>query len=280
MTVVLQDGKSVQGTLATTGGKVEVAARDATVSVPPAEVVSIRDPGEQKAYERLLKPGWLELWAGAGTLGLAGTTGNAKALTFTTGVNAARVTNTDKTSIYFNSIKASALVNGQNSGTAQAVRGGLGYDHNVSPRLFVNSFNDWENDRFQNLDLRFVLGGGIGFHAVKNERSVLDLLGGVDYNHSKFSTPLTRNSAEAYWGDGYTYKLRASTALVQSFRMFNGLTDSGTYRVNFDAGASTKLAKWLNWNVSLSERYLNHPAPGRLRNDLLYTTGLGITFAR
>ncbi len=280
VTVVLQDGKSVEGTLATAGGKVDVAAKDATLSVAPAEVATIRDADEQKAYERLLKPGWRDLWAGAGTLGFAGTTGNAKALTFTTGVNAARVTNTDKTSIYFNSIKASALVNGKNSDTAQAIRGGLGYDHNVGRRLFVNTFNDWENDKFQNLDLRFVLGGGIGFHALKNERSALDLLGGIDFDHSRFSTPLTRDSAEAYWGDGYTYKLNASTALVQSFRMFNGLTDSGTYRVNFDVGASTKLARWLNWNVSLSDRYLNHPAPGRLTNDLLYTTGLGITFAK
>ena len=105
-------------------------------------------------------------------------------------------------------------------------------------------------------------------------------MGGLDFNHSSFSTPLTRNSAEVYWGDEYTYKMNASTSLIQSFRMFNDLTNTGTYRVNFDAGASTKLAKWLNWNVSLSDRYLNHPAPGRKTNDLLYTTGLGITFAR
>ena len=221
-----------------------------------------------------------DLWAGAVSVGFAGTSGNARTLTFTTGVNAARVTNTDKTSVYFNAIKASALVSGKSADTAEAVRGGLGYNRNLRPRLFVNAFNDWEYDKFQNLDLRFVIGGGLGFHAVKNERSVLDLLGGLDFNHSSFSTPLTRNSAEVYWGDEYTYKMNAATSLIQSFRMFNDLTNTGTYRVNFDAGASTKLAKWLNWNVSLSDRYLNHPAPGRKTNDLLYTTGLGIVFAR
>jgi putative salt-induced outer membrane protein len=201
-------------------------------------------------------------------------------LTFTTGINAARVTNTDKASIYFSAIKASALVNGKNSDTAHAVRGGFGYDHNINPRLFANVFNDYEYDRFQNLDLRFVLGGGLGFHAVKTERSRLDLLAGIDFNHSKFSTPLTRNSAEFFWGDDYSLKLTGATSLVQSFRMFNDLTNTGTYRVNFDVGASTKLSKWLNWNVSLIDRYLNHPAPGRKTNDFLYTTGLGITFAR
>ena len=280
VTVVLQDGKTVQSQVVTRAGRVEVNNNGVPISVPPAEITTIRGPAEQKAYERLLNPGWGQLWAGSGTIGFAGTSGNAKTLTFTTGLTAARVTNTDKISIYFNTIKASALINGKSADTAQAIRGGLGYDHNLSPRMFVNVFNDWEYDKFQNLDLRFVVGGGLGFHAFKRERSVLDLLGGVDFNHSSFSTPLVRNSAEAYWGDEYTHKLSGTTSLVQSFRMFNDLTDTGSYRVNFDVGASTKIAKWLNWNLSLSDRYLNHPAPGRKTNDLLYTTGLGITFAR
>ena len=72
----------------------------------------------------------------------------------------------------------------------------------------------------------------------------------------------------------------AATSLVQSYRMFNDLTNTGTYRVNFDLGLSTKIMKWLSWNVALSDRYLSDPAPGRKTNDFLYTTGIGITFAR
>jgi putative salt-induced outer membrane protein YdiY len=278
--LVLQDGKTVQGTLATVDGKVEVVSKDATLKVAPADVATIRDAAEQQAYERLLHPGWGELWTGTGTVGFAGTSGNAKTLTFTTGVNAARLTNTDKTSVYFNIIKASALINGQSASTAQAVRGGLAYDHDVSPRLFVGLFNDYEYDRFQDLDLRFVLGGGFGFHAVKTERSRLDLMGGAAFNRSSYSTPETRKSGELYWGNEYSLKLNAATSLVQSFRMFNDLSHTGDYRMNFDVGASTKISKWLTWNVSLSDRYLNNPAPGRKTNDLLYTTGLGITFAK
>ena len=278
--VVLADGKAVQGTIAASSGKVEVATKDAKLSVAPTEVTTIRDDAEQKAYERMLKPGWGELWAGTGSIGFAGTSGNARTLTFTTGVNAARVTNKDKMSIYFNTIKASSLANGKNSDTAQAVRGGVGYDHNLNSRLFVNVFNDYEYDKFQNLDLRFVLGGGLGFHAIKTERSRFDILAGGDFNRSSFSTPATRKSAEIYWGDEYTLKLNATTSFVQSYRMFNDMTNSGDYRVNFDAGLATKLGKRLTWNLSISDRYLNHPAAGRKTNDFLYTTGLGVTFAR
>ena len=280
LNIVLSDGKTVQGTLETTNGKVEVATKDARLSLAPVEVTTIRDDAEQKAFDRLLKPGWGDLWAGTGSIGFAGTKGNAQTLTFTTGINAARVTNHDKTSLYFNTIKASALANGKNSDTAQAVRGGLGYDHNLNPRMFLNVFNDYEFDKFQNLDLRFVLGGGLGFHAFRSDRSRLDLLGGADFNRSSFSTPLTQKSAEVYWGDEYSLKLGAATSLVQTYRMFNDLTNTGSYRVNFDVGLSTKLAKRLSWNLSLSDRYLNQPAAGRKGNDFLYTTGLGITFAK
>lgn len=278
--VVLPNSKTVQGTIVTTNGKLEVTTKDTKLSLALAEITTIRNDDEEKAYERLLKPTWAQLWAGAGTLGLAGTAGNAETMTFTAGITAARVTNTDKISLYFNTIKASALTNGKDTDTAQAVRGGIDYNHNLHPRVFADVFNDYEYDKFQDLNLRFALGGGLGFHAIKTERSHLDLLGGLDFNHSSFSTPLIQKTAEGYYGDDYSLKLKGATSLVQSFRMFDDVTNGGQYRVNFDTGLSTKIAKRLTWNVSLSDRYLNHPAPGRKTNDFLYTTGLGITFAK
>jgi len=278
--VVLQDGRTLQGSLTSSGGKAEVTTPQAKVNIAPADITVMRNDDEEKAYQRLLHPGWGELWAGTGTVGFAGTAGNAKTMTFTTGINADRVTNTDKTSLYFSLIKASARIFNEDRNTAEAIRGGISYGHNVNSRLFISAFNDYEYDRFQNLDLRFVIGGGIGFHAYKTERSRLDLLAGAAYNRSSFSTPFVRESAELYWGDEYSLKLSSATSLVQSYRMFNDLTNSGMYRVNFDIGLSTKLLKWLSWNVSLSDRYLSDPAPFRKHNDFLYTTGLGITFAK
>lgn len=280
LNIVLRDGRTFQGTLATTDGKVEVTTAQTRVTVALAEIATIRNADEQKAYERLLHPGLGELWTGTGTIGFSGTAGNSRTLTYTTGLTADRVTKTDHISLYFNAIKASALIDGKNTDTAQAVRGGISYGHNVNPRLFVSVFNNDEYDQFQDLDLRFTVGGGLGFHALKAKRSSLDLVAGGDYSRSRFSTPLTQDSAEFYWGDEYTLKLLGATSLTQSYKMFNDLTQTGVYRVNFDIGLGTKILKWLSWNVSLSDRYLSNPVPGRKTNDFLYTTGIGITFAR
>jgi putative salt-induced outer membrane protein YdiY len=276
LTVVLPGGESVQGRIATRDGKVEVEQR----SAPLAEVAAIRNAAAQRAYERLLDPGLRDLWAGFFDLGFSFTRGNARTATLTNTFNASRATNTDKTTVYFNQVYARATVDGRTAATARAVRGGWGYNRNASRRLFVNAFNDYEYDRFQNLDLRFVLGGGLGYNVVKNERTRFDLLGGAAYNREKFGTGLVRNSAEAYWGDQLSFRVNSATSLTQSFRMFHNLSNSGEYRINFDLGAVTQLTQWMGFQVSVSDRYLSNPLPGRLKNDILFTTGFRLKFAR
>ena len=78
--VVLSDGRTLRGTLTTAGGKVEVVADNTRASVAPGDITVLRDADEQKAYERLLRPGWGDLWAGSASLGFAGTIGNARTL--------------------------------------------------------------------------------------------------------------------------------------------------------------------------------------------------------
>ena len=197
------------------------------------------------------------------------------------GVNAARATNTDLTKLYFNAIKASAKVGGVNSDTAQAIHAGWAYNHNVSPKLFAGVFNDYDYDNFQNLNLRFTVGGVFGYHLHKSARSQLDVLGGFDYNRASYFAPNNTTSfAEFVVGDDYSLKINGNTSLVQSMRFFDSLSDTSAYRANFDLGANTKISKWLTWNVTLSDRYVAVPNPGRKTNDLLYSTGLGITFSR
>ncbi|MBI4904448.1 MAG: DUF481 domain-containing protein [Acidobacteria bacterium] len=285
VTVVTADGKSVEGTLATSGEAVQVVAGGQTQSLPPSEISAIRNADEQKAYLRMLKPRLVDLWTVTGNLGLAATAGNAKTSSFTLPINAARMSRSDKTTIYFNLIRATAMVNNVSATTAQAVRGGWAYSRNLHPRLFWNFFNDYEYDRFQNLDLRVVAGSGLGYGVWKGERGRLDLVGGANWNRESFDPvrpllPFIRNSAELFWGDDWAYKLSGRANVTQSYRMFNNLSKTGEYRQNFDFGLNTKLTKWLTWNAALSDRFLSNPAPGRKKNDVLFSTGFGFTFAR
>ena len=285
ITVTLAGGRVVKAKIETQGDRIQVAAPDVPQAVDPKDVVTLRNDAEEKAYQKYLHPRLLDLWTVTGSLNLAGTKGNAETSTLTTPINFVRASNTTRTTAYFNSISSSAKINGVESSTAKAVRGGWAYDRDLAKKIFANAFNDYEYDKFQSLDLRVVIGGGLGYHIWSHDASHLSVVGGGDWNRAAFggtatSPAFTRNSAEAFWGDDFNYKLSARTSFVQTFRMFDNLSDTGQYRMNADAGATTQLTKWLTWNISLSDRYLSNPAPGFKKNDFLYSTGLGFSWSR
>jgi hypothetical protein len=281
VTVVLPDGRSVLGKVDTADGKLRVTSPASTESAMLGEVSAIRDGAEQRSFERLQHPGLLDLWQGHADAGVSIASGNSQSTNSAVSVVVARETRSDKTGIYFTQIYArgeDAL--GISATTADAIRGGWAYNRKVGARMFLNLLNDYEYDGFQDLDLRFVVGGGAGYTALRRERLQLDLVGGADYNREQYGAPLTRKSAEMYWGNNLVYKLAKVTSLTQSFRMFNNLTDTGEYRMNFDMGTSTQLLKWLGFHVTASDRYQSNPLAGHKTNDLLLTTGVRISFAR
>ena len=282
--VELPGDKTVRATLVTRGEQIQVKGTDESETVAPGMIGAIRNDEEQSAYEKLLNPGLLDLWTVDGSLGIAGAEGNAETLTITTPINFSRISNTTTTTAYFNSIRATATIDGVSERTANAIRGGWAHNRNLGSKMFINGFNDYEFDEFQSLDLRIVLGGGVGYHLWDGKKGKMDVVGGAAWNRETFDPDpdptFTRNSAEAYWGNNLSYELNGRTTLTQAFRMFNNLSDSGRYRMNFDLGAATAITEWLNWNVSLSDRFLSNPLPGRQSNDLLYSTGLGFSFGR
>jgi putative salt-induced outer membrane protein YdiY len=278
--VELATGEKLTGKLAGTAEQVEVAAAGATKTTPMAAVKTVRDDTEQKKFERMEHPGLLELWTGNFDFGLALARGNSRSDTLTTAFMADRSSRNDKLAVYFNQIRGTARVNGATSTIASAVRGGWKYNRNFSSRFFASAFDDYEHDRFQNLDLRIVAGGGLGVRAIKRGPAQFDVDGGIDYQRENFFTPPNRNSAEANVGDSLLYKLSKATTLTQSMRMFANLTDAGVYRLNFDIGGSTTIRKWLGWHVTASDRFVSNPVAGRQRNDLIVSTGFRLSFAR
>jgi hypothetical protein len=285
LNITLAGGKTVKANIETQGDRIQVAAPGAPQAVDPKDVITLRDDAEEKTYQKYLHPRLLDLWTITGSLNLAGTKGNSDTSTLTTPLNFVRASNTTRTTAYFNSISSSATINGVNAQTAKAIRGGWGYNRNLTKKIFLNAFNDFEYDKFQSLDLGVTVGGGAGYLIWSHGASRLSVTGGGDWNRQAFgaagaSAAFTRNSAEAFWGDDFNYKISARTSFVETFRMFNNLSDTGQYRMNADAGATTQLTKWLTWNVSLSDRYLSDPAPGFKKNDFLYSTGLGFSWAR
>lgn len=288
--ITLNDEQVVVGTVTPRGGVLEVETREAgRVRVNTGVIKSIRSSAEQAVLQaeidRLRNPRLRDFWSGTLDSGLSTTRGNSETLTFTTGMSAARTTSRDKISAYITTLFAKNSAGGVSVTTAEAARGGVRFDLNLSQRTFAFGFTDLEYDKFQRLDLRNVIGGGVGYHVLKTERTAFDVFGGAAFNQEFFAEdparPLldvTRRSAELLVGEELSHKVSSSTALRQRFVLYPNLSESGEFRLGFDAGVVTQLAKWLGWQITVSNRYLSNPLPGIKKNDLLLTTGVRVLF--
>jgi putative salt-induced outer membrane protein YdiY len=277
--VTSKDGRVLVGTVTTTEGVIEVQTSAAgKVALAKDSIQLIRSKEEQAAYEAELTRQHQAVWSGSADAGLSATRGNADTLVISFGSQVARTTQRDKLSLYAASLFARNSTTGVSITTAEAIRGGARYDRNLGGRLFGFVLTDLERDKFQQLDLRLVLGGGLGIHARRTERMRLDLFTGGSYNREKFSTGLTRNSGEALVGEELSYKLSESTSLTQRAVLYPNLSELGEYRFAFDLTGVTRLTRQLGLQATVSDRFQSNPLPGVKKNDLLLTTGVRVTF--
>lgn len=276
-----KEGQTVQGTVKTEDGKLAVQTTDkGQVAVAKDSVSLIRSQSEQSAYEQTLHPDWFHSWAGGANVSFALTRGNSETKNLALAFTADRKTLRDHLGLYANSVYATndapAAVP---SLTAKALQAGARYDHNISSKIFAFVAGDFQTDELQELDLRSVFSGGLGYHLIKSERTTLDLLGGGNYTREKYTT-FSRNVAGLTLGEELATKLGAGTSLTQKLYFYPDLSETGEYRANFNFGTVTKINSWLGWQNAFGDIYVTNPPPGTRQNDILLTTGLNFSFKR
>lgn len=288
------DKKTVVGPVSENDGKLEVATKSGPVEVPPGSVVLIRSDEEQAAYEKSLHPGLLHGWNGGVNVGFSFARGNSQTSNLALALNAVHPTLNDKTTIYLSSIYTNNDL-AIPTEVANLIQSGIRYDHNLNPRLFAFVSADFISNALQNLDLRGLYGGGLGWHAIKSDNTMLDLSGGLDYTHETYSngalvTPVT--TPAAYISYGVTHRFMAltfeedfmhkfgegSTVLTEKLNFLPDLSDTGQYQGAFLLGTVTKLGKWLGWQNQFSDIYVSNPPIGTKKNDVILTTGLNLSF--
>ena len=254
------------------------------VTLKPGDVTVLRSPADQKAYEDTLHPGWGHEWAGTGNVSLALARGNSNTTTFGAGVTAARPTLHDKTALYFNALYST---NGNSTPTtsANADGGGISYSHNIGARAFGYGSADFYADALQDLTLRSIIGGGGGLHVIKAPKQTFDAAAGIvwtheSYSQSEFATSTVNSFPALDLSEQYMRKFGANSVLTEQFAIYPDLSNLGQYQFVLGSSFSTKVAKMLTWATTFSDNYTSFPPAGTLDNDVVLTTGLGISFAR
>ncbi len=296
--VSLKDGKTAVGPVSTTDGKIEIATKSAgTVEAAKEDVTLIRNDAEQTAYEKTLHPGLKQGWTGGANVGFSVARGNSQTENLAVAFNAARPTLKDKITLYASSIDTKNDLATPTT-VANLEQGGFRFDRNLNPRLFAFGAADFMSNALQFLDLRAVYSGGFGLHVIKSDATTLDFLGGLNYTHETYSngtevppTPpataptgiftsygRTNRFAALTLGQELSQKLGKSTVVTQNLYFYPNLQQTGEYRGTFNFGTVTKISKWLGWQNQFGDIYVSNPPEGAKKNDVIFTTGLNVSF--
>lgn len=283
--VGLSGGQMIVGPVTTRDGEVRIATKSAgTVSTRLDSIRVIRSSAAQAAFEarltRLEHPRLTDLWGGYLDTGLSVTRGNSRTLNFVLSAKAVRTSPRDTITVYANSVFSNNGTIGPTVTTANAINGGVRMDLNVNEKTFLFGFTDFQHDEFQQLDLRNVLGGGFGYHVMKNEATTFDVYGGGGYDQAFYSTPLTIRSGVANVGQSFTHSVSKRTSFSERFDLYPNLSETGQYRFLLNTSATTALNSWLGWQVTFNDNYVSNPPPLIKNNDMLFSTGLRFTFGK
>jgi hypothetical protein len=290
--VGLKSGETVVGPVTASSGKVEVSTKTAgNVEAAKENVVVMRNDAEQTAWDKSQHPGLLEGWNVETLLGFGLTGGNSETKNLSLAFNGVRTGAHDKLTLYEASVYATnGLPDANPPVTANANKGGARYDRDITPRLFGFVNADFFTDALQDLNLRYVVGGGLGWHAIKRDNTTLDILGGINYTNENytqiapipvppgFQHRLIRKFAAGMIGDELMHKISKSTVITQKAYFFENFQSTSDYRATFDFGTVTKINKWLGWQNAFGDVYVTNPPPGKKKNDIIFTTGLHIAF--
>jgi len=281
--LTLESGEQVVGAITTEGEELTIKKKDATEMALNLEALkAVRNDDAQAKWEReqqrLHSPGWLDFWRGSTDLGLAMARGNSRTTTISSRAEVIRETGFDKITLTYSQLYSTQSTTEPFGKTANKVYGGAKYGRDISRDLFLFGTAAFTSDEFQNLDLRTVLGGGLGWHMVKNDITTLDFGSGANWNREAFDTPLTRNSIELNLSETSSHSLRQRLKLYQSLIVFPNLSENRAYRVTFEGGLDVAISNMFALKLGMRDDYLSNPVLGNRKNDLIFTTGVKFTF--
>ncbi|MEZ5344848.1 MAG: DUF481 domain-containing protein [Pyrinomonadaceae bacterium] len=285
LTVTLNDGNVVKGKIQSKEDEILIDTADAeSVTIKKDAVKIVRTPEEQKKFEeaqkRLKESRFTDFWSGTVDVGFSLTSGNSDTRTLTAALRGTRETAGKKISVYANALQIKDTSNDLVRTKAQSIWAGARYDVDLNRKWFAFGSGDFEYNKPQKLDLRAVLGGGFGYHAVKNDRITLDLTSGVTNNYENFSTGVNRNSAEVLVGQELKFRLNSRARLTERAIFYPNISRFGEARALLDASLQTDINNWLGWHLTVANRFNSRPIDLTEKNDFILSTGLRFSFGK
>lgn len=213
-------------------------------------------------------------WRGSVGASLSSSSGNNESTSATLNADAVRQRDRDKLLASVLSLYSRSETDGVEELTASRFLAKTRYDRDFSQRTYGFVGYDLEKDKLADLRWRHSPSIGGGLHLVETETFTFDVFGGYSHNREELYTGAKRDFDEGLLGEETTHKLSEDTSLRQRLVVYPNLTESGEYRLVFDASLLSPLVGSWNLTLNYSARYQSNPPPGVQKNDTLVFAGL------
>lgn len=246
----------------------EVAAMQERHEAERAELEEKAVAAEEKADE---------VWSGRVKFGFAGADGNTDEVKLDGKAVAERKTDFDRLKLSLQGRYEKT----EGEETKNETMGQARLERDINDRLFAFGALALEHDKFEDVDLRTNVTGGLGYFLIKKDTHELKPRLGVGYEVTAYgSDPTTK---EVVLSAGYDYrvdmfeKLRFTHALTY-LPVFDDIAED--YRIDSDAEIAYPIDGGELWNVELGLRnqYDAMPAAGVKKLDSYYSLGLARKF--
>jgi putative salt-induced outer membrane protein YdiY len=213
-------------------------------------------------------------WHGNFLAGGSLQTGNTERLAYSIGFNANRRFKDDRFEFKFlhNYAEEDDTISARNT------YGSMKFDHFYSAKWYGYVVVEMLNDRFKDLNLRTIVGPGVGYQVWDDAVKALRFEGGISY----FSEDLREQSDVQYFtarlASSLVYHFTDKLVFTDDLTVFPSLEETGDYTLRNEMAISTSLGG--SWKLKLSNIFEqnNNPPPGIEETDLTWLLALGYGF--
>ncbi len=174
-----------------------------------------------------------------------------------------------------------------NEVTARNARGTIKYDFFVTKRLYLFASALFENDKFQDLNLRTALSAGPGYQFIEVGQFEPEWLKelqlyaevGISYFDEDFKNTEDQQYVSARWSVKIDWAIYPGRIVLFHYHEgYPSLERASDFYITTEQGVRLSIIKNFFAALQINYRYDNTPPPGRERSDTTYLISLGYNF--
>ncbi len=152
------------------------------------------------------------------------------------------------------------------------------YDYTIRDQTFWFAAARFDHDAVNDLDLRTIVTGGLGYMIIDREDTAWQVTGGISYRNEQYDGEPESSEVGLSVGSNYQRLLSRNLNLTHDLRFIPAFSDFGDYFLVSDLGLVTSLSERFSAEFRFIFDYDSTPATGAQKDNYKYFLGLGYKF--